>query len=243
MDKSYLIRKAITAVCVGTALLGCASSTLAQPAAAAPPTVQAVVSYETRQVSKAGITRIETWQENMLRQGDMLWTERILPNSGVHAAHVGHDHDGKPKTGHKHLDIDTAARWLQKDSAGVVSLRYVDKIDKVVVSIPKAEFGTVGFDGRWDIAAYMVPPDLIAKMKLAGAGPDGGVWRTEHAKDWTHRVLWSEARQIALQVESKKADGSFSRTIRVTLKPDMTATLPWAKLAGYEQKKYDDFMD
>ena len=243
MARLNFVGKAITAVCLGAAVLSGAGSALAQPVAAAPPTLQAVVSYETRQVTKVGITRIETWQENMLRQGDTLWTERILPNSGVHAAHVGHDHDVKPKTGHKHLDIDTAARWLQKDSVGVVSLRYVDKTDKVVVSIPKAEFGTVGFDGRWDTAAYMVPPDLVAKMKLAGTGPNGGVWRTEHAKDWTHRVLWSDAKQIALRIESKKTDGSFSRTIRVTLKPDAAAALPWVKLADYEQKKYDDYMD
>ena len=113
------------AACRGAALLGCASSALAQPIPASAPSLQAVVSYETRQVTKAGITRVETWQENMLRQSDTLWTERILPTRAAHAAHSGHDHDAKPKAGHKHLDIDTAARWLQKDSAGAVSLRYV----------------------------------------------------------------------------------------------------------------------
>ena len=240
MVQLNLMGKVITAVCAGTALLGGASSALAQSAAASLPSVQAVVSYETRQVTKAGVTRVETWQENMLRQGDTLWTERILP---THAGHAGQDHDAKPKAGHKHLDIDTAARWLQKDSAGAINLRYVDKGGKVVVSIPKAEFGTVGFDGRWDTAAYMVPPDLVAKMKAAGPGADGAVWRVEQAKDWSHRVLWSETKQIALQIESKKADGSFSRTIRVTLKPGAAAAMPWAKLAGYEQKKYDDYMD
>ena len=241
--------KTTTAAWVAIALLGSAGSATAQsalsgpPSPLSPPSLQAVVSYETRQVTKAGITRVETWQENMLRQGDTLWTERILPNQVAHAAHSGHDHAAKPKTGHKHLDIDIAARWLQKDNAGAVSLRYVDKSDKVVVSIPKAEFGTVGFDGRWDTAAYLVPPDLVAKMKATGPGADGAVWRVEQAKGWTHRVLWSEAKQIALQVESKKTDGSFSRTIRATLKTDAAATLPWAKLAGYEQKKYDDYMD
>jgi hypothetical protein len=239
MFKRSWANQTTTSFCLAAAVLCYGGIVAAQTA----PALQAVVSYETRQVTKAGITRVETWQENMLRQGDTLWTERILPREAGQTAHAGHNHDVKPKASHKHLDIDTAARWLQKDAAGAVVLRYVDKADKVVVSIPKAEFGTVGFDGRWDTAAYLVPPDLVAKMKPAGTGPNGGVWRTEQAQDWTHRALWSESKQIALQVESKKTDGSFSRTIRVTIKADPDATLPWAKLAGYEQKKYDDYMD
>lgn len=239
MANTNWVTRATTSVCLGVAILGCAGGVAAQTA----PALQAVVSYETRQVTKAGVMRVETWQENMYRQGDTLWTERILPVSAVQSAHSGHDHDAKPKAGHKHLDIDTAARLLQKDSAGVVSLRYVDKAENVVVSIPKAEFGTVGFDGRWDTAAYLVPPDLIAKMKVAGAGPDGAVWRTEQAKDWSHRVLWSESRKIALQVESQKTDGSFSRTIRVKPSQAVSTSVPWSKLANFEQKKYDDYMD
>lgn len=244
MLKSSCINQTIVGACLTLAALTATGQTPAP--ALLMPALQAVVSYETRQVTKAGITRTETWQENMRRQGDTLWTERILPlhaASTAHAAQPGHSHDVKPKAGHKHLDIDTAARWLQKDNAGTLNLRYVDKIDKVVVSIPKAEYGTVGFDGRWDTAAYLVPPDLVAKMKAAGAGPDGGVWRVEQAKDWTHRVLWSEARQIALVVESKKTDGSFSRTIRVQPAALTSAALPWSKLADFEQKKYDDYMD
>ena len=237
----------VIAVCMGAAALTAAgqtpSSAPAVPAVPAAPALQAVISYETRQVTKAGITRVETWQENMQRQGDTLWTERILPSHAGSSEHAGHRHDAKPKASHKHLDTDVAARWLQKDSSGALSLRYVDKDEKVVVSIPKAEFGTVGFDGRWDTAAYLVPPDLVAKMKPAGAGPNGGVWRVEKAKDWTHRVLWSEAQQIALRVESKKTDGSFSRTIRVQPSAVTSAIRPWAKLADFGQKKYDDYMD
>lgn len=247
MPKLTWTSQRILGVWMATAAL----AAVGQTPAAAPlmPALQAVVTYETRQVTKAGITRVETWREIMHRQGDTLWTERILPSqtgSSVHSEHPGHPghiHEAKQKAGHKHLDIDTAARWLQKESSGTLNLRYVDKVDKVVVSIPKAEYGTVGFDGRWDTAAYLVPPDLIAKMKSAGAGPAGGVWRVEQTKDWAHRVLWSEAKQIALQIESKKTDGSFSRTIRVQPGAVIPTTFPWSKLSDFEQKKYDDYMD
>ncbi len=238
----------MTQTIIGACLSAAALTAVAQTPATAPvmPALQAKISYETRQVTKAGITRVETWQENMLRQGDTLWTERIIPSqtgSASHAGHPGHSHEVKAKANHKHLDTDTAARWLQKDNSGNLNLRYVDKLDKVVVSIPKAEYGTVGFDGRWDTAAYLVPPDLIAKMKSAGAGPEGGVWRVEQTKEWTHRVLWSEAKQIALQIESKKTDGSYSRTIRVQPGTPVSTAFPWSKLSDFEQKKYDDYMD
>lgn len=238
MAGTHCVRRIATLAGLGIAALVCAAGVAAQTA----PALQGVVSYETRQVTKAGITRVETWQENMYRQGGTVWTERIVATSAL-AAHAAHDKSGKPEPGHKHLDIDTAARWLQKDSAGVLTLRYVDKHDNVVVSVPKAEFGAVGFDGRWDTAAYLVPPDLVAKMKPTGALSSNAVWRTEQAKDWTHRVFWSETRQAALQIESKKTDGSFSRTIRLKPSTTVASTAPWEKLSGFEQKKYDDYMD
>ncbi len=231
------LRCVFTRVCLAAAVLGAAGQCAAQTA----PPVQGVVSYETRQVIKAGVTRVETWQENMYRQGDTVWTERLVP--GGHLDHGKHAHDGKPEATHKHLDIDTSARWLQKDLTGTLQLRYVNKDEKLVVTIPKAEFGTVGFDGRWDAAAYLVPSDVVAKMKPAGEESKNTVWRTEQTGGWTHRVLWSKSLQIALQIESKKTDGSFSRTIRLKPNDSMNPTAPWEKLNSFEQKKYDDFMD
>ncbi len=229
---------ALTSGCLAVMMSASAGGVAAQTA----PALQGVVSYETRQVSKAGVTRVETWQENMYRSDSTVWTERILPANAGHAGQHAHARGAKADAAHKHLDIDTSARWLQQDSAGVVTLHYVDKANKVVVSVPKAEFGAVGFDGRWDTAAYLVPPDLVAKMKFAGPATGGAVWRTEQAQDWTHRVLWSEAKKIALQIESKKTDGSFSRTIRLV--PRLVAAVaPWAALGTFEQKKYDDYMD
>lgn len=220
----------VTSLC---AVLGTAHA--AQPVES---DLDAVVRYETRQISKAGVTRVEIWQERMVRRAGVVWTERLLPNG----AHIAHVHDTSQTISHRHLNLDNAARWLQRDATGKVDLRFVDHGEKVVVSIPKAEFGTVGFDGKWAAAAYMVPPEMVAKMKPEGNGPNGAVWRVERDKDWSHRVLWSEAKQVALQIESSKIDGTFSRTVTVT--PSTRGTnLPWTVVAQYEKKDYDDYQD
>jgi hypothetical protein len=68
------------------------------------------------------------------------------------------------------------------------------------------------------------------------------VWHEEKAPGWSHRVLWSEARQVALRVESQRSDGSFRRVVSVEpVAP--TGGLPWKDLATFTQKEYDDFMD
>lgn len=200
--------------------------------------LDAVVRYETRQVSKSGVTRVESWQERMVRRSGVVWTERILPK-GVDIAHV---HDTSQAISHRHLNLDNSARWLQKDATGKVDLRFVDQGERVVVSIPQAEFRTVGFDGKWEAAAYMVPPEMVAKMKPDGNGPNGAVWRRERDKEWSHRVLWSQAKQVALQIESSKVDGTFTRTVTVT-PSTRGAVLPWTVLAKYEKKTYDDYQD
>ena len=231
---------------LAVALVCCSFNAAAQSI----PSFQGVVSYETRQVTRSGVTRVESWQESMYRQGNTLWTERVVPplsRSGaalaLSTAASSSTVNAKHESGHQHLDIDTSARWLQLDIGGSVTLRYVDKNDKVVVTIPKAEFGAVGFDGQWGTAAFLVPPGVVANMTPAGPGANGAVWRTEKARDWTHRVLWSNTLQVALHVESKRADGSFTRTIRVKPTSALNTTLPWSKLGTFEQKKYDDYMD
>ena len=51
----------------------------AAPAAPVPADLDALITYETRQVTATGVTRTETWQERLIRRGDTVWTERVLP--------------------------------------------------------------------------------------------------------------------------------------------------------------------
>lgn len=209
------------------ALIGAA---LAPPVHAAGPDVDALVTYETTQRMSNGVTRSERWQERIVRRGDAVWTERMLPPHASEPAADG--------AGHKHFDFETAARWLQRDADGTLRLRYVDRAHRVVVAVPAAEYAAVGFDGRWDGAAHVVPPAAVARMPGAGGG-----WRAEQASGWTHRVRWSDAWQLPLRLESRRGDGGVVRVVTVAPRaPDTSA--PWMAIdARYTQKEYDDFLD
>lgn len=203
----------------------------ASAAQASAPDLDAVVSYETQQRLASGITRTERWQERLSRQGERVWSERL--GAQAHAHEAG---------GHAHFDFDSAARWLERQANGEVQLRFVDRHQRQVVSVPKAEWSAVSFDGRWDAAAHLVPPSLITQMKPLERAATDGVWKEQRDKGWTHRVLWSEARQVALRIESSKDDGSFRRVVVLT--PTATSSrAPWTGLERFEQKVYDDFLD
>lgn len=219
-------------------LLWAALGASAANAAAPLPDVDAIVRYETRQVTAAGVTRVESWQERLVRRGDQVWAERVLPQGKLH------EHESvAEQAGHKHFDADTSARWLTLKADGSVDLRFVDRAHKAVVSVPRAEFGTVGFDGRFDAAASLVPPAVALGMK-PGAVAGEAQWRTDRRDGWSHRVLWSATRQLAMRIESSRHDGSVRRIVTVQLQPAAAASqLPWRHLADYTPKNYDDFMD
>jgi len=235
--------KSLRFMAAALAMIGASAgaNTPAAPASTkAAPDVEAIVSYETRHVMSSGITRVDTWQERLVRRGNQVWAERILPES----AH-DHDHEEREKkpehVGHKHFNGDTAARWLSMQADGKVDVKYVDREHKAVVAIPRSEYGTVGFDGSYAAMANIVPAVLAKSMK-AGASAGDAQWRTDKRDGWSHRVLWSESRQLAMKVESVRDDGSVRRLVTVQLKP-VAAKAPWDQLAGYAQKRYDDFMD
>lgn len=227
---------------IAAALFVAGVSVAASATTATAPELDARVSHETRQVMASGVTRVDIWQERLVRRGNQVWTERIRPA----AAHDVHAHGAEPAQaehiGHRHFDADTSARWLTLASGGKVEVRFVDRAHRIVVDVPSAEFGTVGFDGRYDAAASIVPPSVLATMKPGARTASGERWYTDRSAGWSHRVLWSEARQIALRVESERDDRSMRRV--VVVQPQVTAKVtPWSALGGYTPKHYDDFMD
>ena len=207
----------------------------------AAPDLDAVITYEMRQVLASGITRTETWKEQLVRRGGSVWTQRVLPNRG----HSDKAHGGTPAVAHrKHFNYETAGRWLQIDSKGETQLRFIDAERKMLVTIPKTEFASVGFDGRWDAAAHLLPPSLLKTMQASGpsAQRDDSVWFTQGTGEWQHRVRWSTVKQVALRIESTRADGSLRRTVLVEpVTP--RKLLPWQGTTDYEQKTFDDFLD
>lgn len=236
---AHLQRRGLLAAVLATAV---GAATAAQSAAnqpAAVPDLDALVSYETRQLLPSGVTRTEAWQEHLVRRGNRLWTERVLPAA---AREHAEDHGAH---GHKHFDFERAARLLTRDAQGKPVLRFADTHERVVVSVPPPEYGAVGFDGRWDAAAHLVPLALVAAMAPAtGAAPAGASWREQRSQGWTHRVLWSETLQVALRIESRRDDGSASRSVALQPGPATPANrLPWLALERWTQREYDDFLD
>lgn len=226
-------------LCATVAAVALAAAAI--PALAAPD-IDAVVTYRTHRVLASGVVRDESWQERVMRRGDAVWSERVLPDE----ARAAHRHETKAEhAAHKHFDFESAARLVQRDARGDTVLRYVDAKNRVVVSVPRAEYGAVGFDGRWDGAAHLVPPQVVAAMTAAReAATPGTRWLGDRGDGWTHRVLWSDRRELALRIESARDDGSFRRTVSVVLQPvAIGQQVPWRDLASYTQKEYDDFMD
>jgi hypothetical protein len=216
----------------------------AQPSAAVRAArvadVATVANQATTQVLASGITRVERWSERLIRHSDRVWSERLRSSAGPAHEH----HKVAASAGHKHFNYDVAARMIERDPQGALTLRFVDRERGVVVDVPAAEFGTVGFDGRWDAAAHLVPPSLISQMPvLATAAPAGSRWRVQHAAGWTHRVLWSQAQQVALKIESRRDDGRYSRTVRLEPTKPASAALPWQDVKNYQQRNYEDFLD
>ena len=220
---------------VASALWVGASLTAQAAAPVQAPDVDALVTYETQQVTSAGVTRSERWQERLVRRGDAVWSARVLP-AGVAALHV--NESAAEHAGHKHFDFDSAARLVERTPNGELRLRFVDRGRKVVVNVPKAEYGAVGFDGSWDAAAYIVPLGVVERMGAAAA--DG--WRAAKAKGWSHKLRWSAVQQLPLRVESRRDDGSVTRVVTVT-PMDASGSVPWKGIDALAQKDYDDFMD
>jgi hypothetical protein len=237
-------RAVLAAALAAAAAAATAASPDAATAAARPvPDLDALVSYETRQVLPSGVTRVESWQERLVRRGDRVWTERVLPGAAAAADHDhAKEHGGH---GHKHFDFERAARLLSRDAQGRPVLRFADARERVLVNVPATEFGAVGFDGRWDAAAHLVPPALVQAMApAAGSAPAGAAWREQHSQGWTHRVLWSEPLQVALRIDSRRDDGSASRSVSLQSRPATPAQrLPWLALERWTQREYDDFLD
>ncbi len=229
--RAGLLRSAL----IATMLAGIATAQAAPPRAR---DLDAIVTHETRHVLANGVTRIDTWQERIVRRGETVWTERLMPASpsGKHAEESAAEH-----IGHRHFNADTSARWLSRNADGSVTLKLVDREHQAVVAVPRAEFGTVGFDGRFDAAASVLPASAVQAMK-AGAVSAQGQWFSDRSDGWAHRVLWSDARQLAMRVESQRDDGSVKRVVSVRMVP-AAAALPWSGLQGFAAKHYDDFMD
>jgi hypothetical protein len=117
---------------------------------------------------------------------------------GFHAAGE-HANGGKA---HKHLDVATASRWITKDATGKAQLKLVPAYEKVVVTVGKADFDSVGFDGSWDAAWGLIDAGTLKRMKPEPTSDDLTTY-TLAEKGRSLKVVWNSRLKLPALVESK----------------------------------------
>ncbi len=227
---------AATALAWGLTLAGSAQAAAATPAH--PPALALHIEHHVHTVSADGVTRELRYSEQLLRQGEQIWLARILP----HHAHSEDEHSSGAKA-HKHMDIAAAARWVQRQGDGQLQVRLVNAHERLLVDVPPAEWGQVGFDGQWANAQHLLDPAQIARMKpLARPAPAGARWYQGGSSSQPVQVLWDIQGQFPQRIESHNAQGS-QRSLTTARRQPLPSTLPWTQLSGYGHKEYADLLD
>lgn len=205
---------------------------------AADTDLNLLVEHDITEVGADGVTRAVHFQERVFRRNDMIWIERVIPDGAHEAgAHAEGGHE------HKHMDLAAAARWITLDGGKTLRVRLVNAHDRVVVDVPAAEFGNVGFDGSWASARHLLDPRQLETMKpAAGDAPAGTRWYQAVSGPQTVRVLWDEKAGIPRRVQSNNAAGTSRKQMSAK---DVAApkSAPWTALGGYQQKEYSDYLD
>ncbi len=228
----------------------CLAADTPEPGEESPlPPVQALISYVTLEVSPDGITQQHSYKERWIRDGDMLWSERLIPLPVARAFHLQHD---TAKTPHKHFMYQMAARWVSRQPDGSLELNYADAYHRNLVHYPPIEYSQSGFVPDWPRLNRLIAPSTLALMQPEAESPaqdtlpelarDARWYRLEQ-NNQILRVLWSQEWQLALAVERHTRDGYKQYRMNVTLKPGLPTPRPWQQLADYNNKEISDFFD
>lgn len=220
-------------------LLACLAPILSTAALAAPAGAPLALRVEHRMSSLGsdGVKRDVTFAEQVYRAGDTVWIERELPASARHIAEHAKSGDG-----HKHADLSTAARWIEKQPSGKPLVRLVSDPMKKTFDVNPAEFGNIGFDGSWATAYHLLDPAALKQMKAVGPA-NGGVQQYQLRRaDESVTVLWDVAGQFPRSVQSRSAGGNSTKYTRVTVVATPQRA-PWARTAQYKRGEYTDLMD
>ena len=120
---------------------------------------------------------------------------------------------------------------------------FVREDDKKIIEPRISEYGTLGFDGEWETAYYLVNRAALKKMtELKRAAPEGAKWYQKQDAYQFTRILWDEKKEIPLAIESGKLDGTANNKITLAITP-FPATMPWNSLKGYQTIAYEDLLD
>ncbi|GGY69126.1 hypothetical protein GCM10011613_11800 [Cellvibrio zantedeschiae] len=218
-------------VCVGILFL-------AKAAIAAP--LSAIMTFESMTLTSDGVKKQTQFQERFIRDTNVIWTERIVPMA------VHHDHVHEPASDHEHhhdLNFATAGKWIVRDNNNQIKFAFVRSDEKKIIAPRVSEYGTLGFDGEWETAYYLVNRAALKKMQiLKKSSAEGTNWYEKKDATQFTRILWDERKEIPLSIETTRFDGTMSNKITLALTP-APLTLPWSKLAAYQTIAYEDLLD
>nr|WP_060985548.1 hypothetical protein [uncultured Acidovorax sp.] len=196
--------------------------------------VELLVRHSQVSTGLDGVKRSTEFSERVIRRSDSIWVSRVLPT----ASPEHHEHAATSKQ-HKHLDVTTASRWITRAADGTLTVRIVPNDEKVVVTVGKADYGNIGFDGSWAAAYNLIDPAVLERMQTGGVTGDLTTY-TRRQKDRDVTVLWNRKLQIPVLVET--VDGSSSRKTVVQVL-SRSAARPWDKFLAAPQKDYSDYLD
>lgn len=219
-------------------LLAAAATTVtaAEPAVAGKP-LMLRVQHELSSLGADGVRRDAYFTERVYRSGETVWIEREIP----HGAHDEGEHARGDK-GHKHMDMSAAARWIERQPGGKLSVRIVSDEMRKTFDVSPAEYGNIGFDGSWATAYHLLDPAVLKTM--SASGPARGGVQEYRAKRGAEQVTvqWDVAGQYPRLVQSRNASGTQKKVTRVMAVASPGAA-PWAKTKSYVKGEYTDLMD
>lgn len=233
MSKQFM-----AAICLtGFALSGFAASS--NPNVNTQKTVAATITHTTRVWSSSGILQTFEFQEKMVRSGNTIWIERVIPKQADILEAQQHNAE---QAGHKHLDKERAAKWITLNSDGSVALRLVDTENKAVVTVSKPEYGTVRFDGRWPTAYHLVSPEFLKTLTLKKVSKSGVQELVKNDGQQQTAIKWDTQTELPLEMVYQDKDGVRFQKSAIAME-NPPATLPWKNLVGYKHMELSDFLD
>lgn len=198
----------------------------------------AVMTFESKSLTSEGVEKQSRFQERLIRDDKNVWTIRMLPQGAPPHVHQPGDHQ------HKHdTNFVMAGKWIFLDAKGKVNLRFVRAENKTIITPRATEYGTLGFDGSWEHAAYLLDRAALKKMTvLKKTAPAGCTWYERTNGTQYTRVLWDEKTQLPRSIESGNLDGTLMDKITIESRP-APAKMPWSELKGYKDVAYEDLLD
>ena len=248
---------------IKTLCLTAAAFLLSPLAYAAPELTKLVdldarVIVETRNITLDGVTRTSNFEDSMMRRGSKVWKVRLNLQNVAHehghtedTSKAGSKADVKKKSekksekfGHDHFNPIEYQRVVTLEN-GAPALSYISPERKMVVTVPKAEFDNVGFDGSWDRSYYLITAQDLARLKPTDRQSPvaGAVWYERSVKGTYERVLWDSSRLIPLIMESGSSDGKNHYKITVKATPAAERNPSWLQTKQFEQRSYVDYLD